>query len=427
MRLSRRARSPAAALGRDFGKLWAALSVSLMGSKITALALPLIAAITLGASPLQMGLLAAAGQFPFLLFSLPAGVWIDRRRRRPVLIGADVGSAALLLSVPLATLFGGPGMMQLYWVAFGVGTLTVVSELAHYAYVPTLVGREHLTACNSRLQISHSAASAAGPGLGGALVQVLSAPVAVLVDAASFLVSAVFLRSIRKPEPPPSASQLPPLRRSMVDGIRFLLRHPLLRPIVLTSAATGIFGAGFLALYVLFATRELGLSPAVIGLVFAIGGAAAIPGALAARWAGDRFGVGPVIIGGWTLAGVASLIVPFASGPPFAVTAILSTSKALEGATDTIANIQQWSLRQTVTPDEVAGRVTAGHRFVVYGAEAGGALLGGQLGALVGLREALVVCAVGALLAPASAVFSRLRYLRQAPVRPDELSTGETG
>jgi MFS family permease len=401
----------------DFGRLWAALSVSLMGTEITALALPLLAALTLGASALEMGILAAAGQVPFLLFSLPAGAWVDRLPRRPVLIATDVASSLLLVSVPLAVPFGGPNFPHLVVVAFGVGTMAVVSEVAHYAYVPSLVGRERLTESNSRLQVSYSAAAAAGPGLAGALVQLLSAPVAVLADAVSFLISAALLRSIRRPEPPPVRSDAGlPMRRSIADGMRKLLGHPLLRAIIVASVPITFFTSGFLALYVLYATRDLGLAPATIGLIFAAGGVGAISGAMLARRAADRFGVGPAIIGGWVLAAAGALLVPLAAGPTVVVVVILALSKAFEGVTDTVANIHQWSLRQVVTPDRLAGRVTAGHRFAVYGAGAAGALVGGALGTALGLRPALFVCAVGALLSPLLAVFSPLRQLREQPV-----------
>jgi MFS family permease len=407
----------------DFGRLWAALSVSLLGTEITALALPLLAALTLGASALEMGVLAAAGQVPFLLFSLPAGAWIDRLPRRPVLIATDVASSLLLVSVPLAVPFGGPNFPHLVVVAFGVGTMTVVSEVAHYAYVPSLVGRERLTESNSRLQVSYSAAAAAGPGLAGVLVQLLTAPVAVLADAVSFLISAALLRSIRRPEPPPERSDARlPMRRSIADGMRKLLGHPLLRAIIVASVPITFCTSGFLALYVLYATRELGLAPATIGLIFAAGGVGAISGAMLARRAADRFGVGPAIIGGWVLAAAGALLVPLAAGPTVVVVVILALSKAFEGVTDTVANIHQWSLRQVVTPDHLAGRVTAGHRFAVYGAGAAGALAGGALGTTLGLRPALFVCAVGALLSPLPAVFSPLRQLREQPVS-DSLSS----
>lgn len=405
----------------DFRKLWAGLSVSLVGSEITVLALPLIAALTLGATPIEMGILAAAGQLPFLLCSLPAGIVVDRLRRRPVLITADLASAALLVTLPLAIPFGGPTFAHLCVVAFGVGTGTVLSDVAHYAYVPTLVGRDHLTESNSRLQISHSASAAAGPGLAGILIQLFSAPLVVILDAVSFLGSALLLRSIRHREPRPTHTGPPAsLRESLADGLRMLFGHPLLRPIIITGATAVLFESGLLAIYVLYATRDLGLDPATIGLVFAAGGIGAIPGALLARWAGRRFGVGRAIIGGWVLAALAGLLVPLAAGPAVVVIAVLATAKALGALTDTVANIHQWTLRQAVTPDRLAGRVTASHRFIVYGAGALGALLGGVLGAAVGLRQALLLCALGYLLAPLWAVFSPLRHLREQPTPPHE-------
>ncbi|MDP9365528.1 MAG: MFS transporter [Chloroflexota bacterium] len=411
----------------DFLKLWAALSVSLMGTQVTALALPLIAALTLDASPLQMGVLAAAGQVPFVLVSLPAGVWVDRVRRRPLLIATDVGSGLLLLSVPATAAIGEVRFAQLCLVAFGVGALAVVGEVAHYAYTPSVLGRADLVEGNSKFQVSHSAAAAAGPGLGGLLIQLLSAPVAVLLDAASFLASALLVRAIDRPEPASArATADGSPARLVAAGMRFLLGHPLLRPIILAGSVANGFLSASIALYLLYATRELGLDPATIGVVFAVGGVFAVPGALLAPWAGRVLGVGPAIIGGWVLSALAAFFVPLASGPTGAVVAVLAAARALDGVTETVANIHQWTLRQTVTPDDLQGRVTASHRFVVYGAGAFGALAGGTLGSVLGLRAALVVCAAGALLAFASLLFSPLRHLREQPADADD-DTGVTG
>ena len=400
----------------DFRRLWGALSVSLLGTQVTALALPLIAAVMLDASPLQMGLLVAAGQFPFLLVSLPAGVWADHVRRRPLLVGTDLGSALLLLSVPLAAALGRLHFPHLCLVAFGVGALGVVGEVAHYAYTPSLLGRERLVEGNSRFQISHSAAAAAGPGLAGLLIQLLTAPVAVLLDAASFLLSALLVGTIARPEPPPQPDRAVPVRQSIATGLQALLGHRLLRPIVLASATASVCQNAVVALFLLYATRDLGLDAVTIGFVFAVGGGFAIPGALLAPRVARRFGVGTAIIGGWILAALAGLLVPLAAGPPLAVIAVLAASKALDGATETVANIYQWTLRQIVTPDGLQARVTASHRFVVYGAGAFGALLGGGLGSVIGLRPALFVFALGVLLAPLWAVFSPVRRLREQPV-----------
>src|SRR3954452_10320038 len=397
----------------DFRRLWAAQSASLFGSEITALALPLMAVLLLDASPVQMGLLAAAGTAPFLLCSLPAGVWIDRRRRRPVLIAADVVRAVLLLSIPLMAWLGSLRIEQLYAVTFFVGVLGVFFEVAHYAYVPSLVGRESVVEGNSKLQISYSAAEAGGPGVAGLLVQVISAPGAIAIDAVTFLVSAVLLRRIESPEPPVATQTSPGLRRDVEAGLRALLGHHLLRPIVLASMTESVFLKGIAAIFVLYATRELEISPLMLGVIMAVGGIGAIPGALLSAPAARRFGVGPTIIGGWLIAMAAWLLIPLATGP--LAVPVLAVSMLLGGVAGTIVNVQQWSLRQLVTPDALQGRVTASHRFLVYGAYPLGALLGGWLGAALGLRPAIVVCALGALTAPLWVAFSPLRRLREQP------------
>lgn len=405
----------------DFRKMWAALSISLVGSQITILGLPLIAALTLNASPFQMGLLAAAGRAPFLLISLPAGVWTDRLRRRPILIASDLGSALLLLSIPIATLaFGRLHFVQLCVVAFGIGALSVVGQVAHLAYVPTLIGRDQLVEGNTKLQVSYSAAETVGPGLGGLLIQLVSAPLAMLADAVSFVMSALLLRGIARREPVPIRQERPePMVGAITAGMRALLGQPLVRPIILALTTASIFNNAVAALYVLYATRELGLNPLALGLIFTIGSLCTIPGALLAPSAARTFGVGWAIIGGWTLGATAGLLVPLAAGPAVAVIAILAAARALHGATDTVANIHQWCLYQTVTPDHLLGRATASQRFIVWGSGAVGALLGGALGSAWGLRSALLACAVGALVAPVWAIFSPLRRLREQPPSVD--------
>src|SRR5215216_6967556 len=397
----------------DFRRLWAAQSASLIGSEITALALPLMAVLTLKASPVQMGLLAAAGTAPFLLCSLLAGVWVDRRQRRPVLIAADIARAGLLLSIPLMAWRGILRIEQLYAVTFVVGVLGVFFEVAHYAYVPSLVGRESVVEGNSKLQISYSAAEAGGPGVAGLLVQFISAPGAIAIDAISFLVSAALLRRIETPEPPVDTRTSRGVRHDIEAGLRALLGHRLLRPIVLASITDSIFLKGIAAILVLYATRELAVSPVMLGVILAVGGIGAIPGALLSAPAADRFGVGPTIIGGWLIAMATLLLIPLATGP--LAVPMLATTMLLGGVAGTVVNVQQWSLRQLVTPDALQGRVTASHRFLVYGAYPLGALLGGWLGAELGLRPAIALCALGALTAPSWVAFSPLRRLREQP------------
>jgi MFS family permease len=398
--------------------LWAAQSASLFGSEITALALPLTAVLALDATPVQMGLLAAAGTAPFLLCSLVAGVWVDRRQCRPVLIATDIVRAGLLLSIPLTAWLDVLRIELLYAVTFLVGVLGVFFEVAHYAYVPSLVGRESVVEGNSKLQISYSAAEAGGPGVAGLLVQFISAPGAIVINALSFLVSAVLLRRIETPEPPVDSQPSRGLRHDVEVGLRALLGHRLLRPIVLASITDSLFLKGIAAIFILYATRELEISPVIVGAILAVGGIGAIPGALLSTPAARRFGVGPTIIAGWLIGAATWLLIPLASGP--LTVPVLAASMLLGGIAGTIVNVQQWSLRQLVTPDALQGRVTASHRFLVYGAYPIGALLGGWLGAKLGLRPAVTLCALGALTAPLWVAFSPLRRLRQQPTAASE-------
>jgi MFS family permease len=319
----------------DFHRLWAAQTVALFGTEITVLSLPLMAALLLGATPLQMGLLVAAGEAPFLLCSLFFGVLADRVRRRPLLVAADVGRALLLAAVPVAAVAGVLRIELLYVVAFLAGVLSVLFEVAHYAYVPALVPGTNLTAANGKLQVSYSAAAAIGPGLAGLLIQWVTAPFAVIGTAVSFLVSASLLGSIPRPEASPGDGRPQRgLRAEIGEGLRALLGHPLLRPIVAASAAIGLFLYAVRALYVLFATRELGLDAVQIGLVLAVGGIAAVPGGLLAARVAATVGFGTAIWGGWLVSGAALLLIPLAT----AQTAIpvLIAAQAIAGLAETI-------------------------------------------------------------------------------------------
>ncbi len=350
-----------------FPRLWTALTVALFGAEITLLALPLTAAVMLGATPLQMGLLTAAGEAPFLLCSLFFGVFVDRVRRRPLLVGADLGRAALLCLVPLAAMLGFLRLELLYGVAFLLGTFNALFDVAHYAYVPSLISRDELTAANGKLQVSYSAAASIGPGLAGLLIRVVSAPIAIFATAVSFLTSAALLGSIGQSEDRPSHVHSPlRLKDEIGEGLRALLGHPLLRPIVLISALSSLFLYGVRALYVLFASRNLGLDATQLGLILAVGGAASIPGGFLTERVTQRIGFGAAVCGGWLLEGASLLAIPFAHGDTAIATLI--AAQAVGGLAGTIANVNQWSLRQAVTPDRLQGRVTASHRFLVYGA-----------------------------------------------------------
>jgi MFS family permease len=380
-----------------FRRVWSALTVTLFGAQITTLALPLIAAQKLGATPFQMGLLVAAGELPFLLCSLPCGVLVDRARRWPLLIAADLSRALLLGLIPLAALLGLLRLELVYLVAFLTGVGNVIFDVAHYAYIPALVPRQDLVVANGKIQVSYTLAESAGPGLAGVLIQVVTAPLAVIATAGTFLVSALLLGTARTTEPPQQNNEQH-MRQAIMDGLRAILDHPLLRPIVLTSAIMGVCQYAVRGVYILYATRDLGLDALQIGLVLAVGGLAAAPGGLLADRVAARFGTGPAIWGGWLLEGAALLLLPLAGS--FPAIPVLIAAQAIGGLAGTVANVNQWSLRQRVTPDHLQGRVTASHRFLVYGAYPIGALLGGLLVTRIGMHSTLLLGALGATLCP---------------------------
>jgi MFS family permease len=400
----------------DFLHLWAAQTISWFGTQISMLAIPLTAAVTLQATPFQMGLLAAAERAPYLLISLFAGVWVDRWRRRPILISTDLGRAALLAFVPAAAFLGVLRFELLLAVALAAGTLAVLFEVAHLSFLPSVVEREQLVEANSKVQATESVSQIAGPGLGGVLVGLVGAPFAVAIDACSFLLSALFITRIRTPEPAPTATA--PRRdvwREIGEGMRFVGGHPILRPLIGISATTGFFGFLFMAVYVLFLVRELGLGPAVIGLVLGIGGVGALIGALLAGPLARRLGPGPTIVWAELLFAISNLLVPLILWvPPVAIPALF-LSELLAWMALGIRNVNAMSARQALTPDRLLGRVNATHRFLAFGAMPIGSLIGGALGELIGLGPTLLVGVVGMLGSFAWAVLSPLRTLRALP------------
>jgi MFS family permease len=285
----------------DFVKLWSGQTISELGSRITREGLPLTAVLVLHATTVQMGLLTALGGASTLVFGLIAGVWVDRLRRRPILIAADLGRALLLASIPLAALAGVLQMGQLYTVAALAGVLTVFFDVAYQSYLPALVARDQILEGNSKLALSASIAEIAGPGLTGILVQAITAPIAILFDALSFLVSALSVGLIRKPEPPPAARAPEHLVAETLAGLRFIFGHPVLRPLGLRWATT-FLSMGFLGpLYVLYAIQILHLKPAMLGVVIAMGGVGAMVGSVLAPRLVRRFGLGPApaAVGPW--------------------------------------------------------------------------------------------------------------------------------
>jgi len=409
---------PAASLwrNRDFLKLWGGQTISQFGSKITLLALPLTAALTLHATPVEMGILAAAGTVPFLLVGLLAGVWVDRLPRRPILLITDCARGVLLLAIPLAARLDALTIGLLYAVAFLVGILTVFFDVAYQSFLPALVGREHLVEGNSKLQVSRSAAQIAGPGIAGGLVRLITAPMAILVDATSFLVSALFLAFVRVPEdlPAPRAERQTAWK-DIGEGLHVVFGNPLLRAITGSTATSNLGSEMWYAILILYVTRTLGLGAGVIGLMFAMGSVGFLFGALLAGRFARWIGVGPTIIWSEAIAAIAAFLIPIAHRPATLAVVLIVIAQFITGGCWTIYNINQVSLRQAITPDHLLGRMNATMRFIVWGTLPIGALIGGALGGAIGLRPTLVVGVVIQSCAFLWTYFSPVRTLRETP------------
>lgn len=412
-RFGERSNSTSLWLHTGFLKLWAAQTVSGFGSQISILALPLLAALLLDASPAEMGILTAASTAPFLLIGLFVGVWVDRLRRRPLLIASDALRAALLAVVPAAWAAGLLNMELLYVVALGTGTLTVVFEVAHLSLLPSMVGRERLVEANGKLEASKSLAQIGGPGLSGALVGLFGAPLAILLDAASYVVSAAFLVRLDVEERVPVPSR--GFRHALYEireSLRLVFAGPLLRPLVLCSATVNFAGFVFLAVYVLYLSRDLGLGSAVIGLVFALGGAGALLGSFLAGPAARWLGQGPAMAGAMVLCGLSGMAIPLAIAFPAIALPMVLVAEFAQWLFLVVYRVGEVSLRQRITPDGLLGRVNATERFVVYGAIPLGALFGGFLGEVIGVPLTLVAGMLGILSASLWLLLSPARSAR---------------
>jgi len=406
----------------DFLKLWAGETISLLGSQVTLLAIPLTAAMTLKATPLQMGTLGTVQYIPWLLVGLFAGVWVDRMRRRPVMVITDLGRAALLGLIPLAAVAGILRMEHLYFVGFLVGILNVFFEVAYTAYLPVLVQRERLVEGNSKLQASASVAEIGGPGLAGGLVQLVTAPIAIAVDSLSFLVSALSLTWIGTPEPRPTPTDdSRNIMSEIRDGLRLVFANPILRAFALASVTTNFFVDVHLAVFVLYVTRELGISPVILGSIYAIGSIGGLLGSLFAERLVKRLGLGRVIIGAQILVTLAVLVIPISGRQFWIALPLIVTAEALWGFGAVVYVVNTVSLRQVITPDRYQGRVTASLRFVTWGIAPLGFLFGGVLGDFIGLHSTLLVAVVGPLLSVVWLVLSPVPRLREPPV-PESIS-----
>jgi MFS family permease len=397
----------------DFLKLWGGQTVSQFGSQITLIALPLTAVLVLDVDAAQLGVINAALWVPFLLFALLVGAWTDRVRRLPLLIGSDLGRALLLGCIAALALSDTLSLVGLVALAFAFGTLTVVFEVAYYSLIPSLVPRGYIVTANSRLQSSASLAEMGGPSTGGVLVQVLSAPAALIADAISFVVSAVSLAGIRTEESRPDRDSEPGKTTGRIrDGLRFTYQNDYLRACLACSAFSNLFDQWLTVLFLVYAVNVLGFGAASIGLIFTAGAIGALVGSIASTSLTGRLGVGPVFV--WLLfaESVALFAVPAVSSGSVYSFAVLAGAFVINGFSIAVTSIVTVSVRQIAAPASMLGRVNATYRFLSYGSIAVGAFVGGQVGHLLGLRTGLLLAVIGLLATAVGIALSPLRHLR---------------
>ncbi len=382
----------------DFLRLWLGRTISNMGNGITGIALPLTAVLVLSATPAQMGIIAALEGISALLFGLLAGVWVDRLRRRPVMIATDLGRALVLSSIPAVALLGMLHIEQVYVVAALVGILTVFFNATDASFLPGLVEATELVEGNSKLGISDALAELVGPAIAGVLVQILSAPLAIVVDAFTFLFSALCIAQIRKPE----LSLIKSEHQSSVwregrEGLLFVLKHPLLRALAGSAALFNFTGMFIGTLYPLYVVRTLGLSPTLLGLLVAAGGFSALVGALFTQRIIERVGLGISLGGGLFLYGLVGLLLPLAFGPVPVIALFLFISQLAGDAAVSTYFIAELSLRQSLVPHHLLGRVNASIQMLTGGAAPVGALLAGIIAEYIGVRFTLFAGVAGVI------------------------------
>jgi MFS family permease len=396
-------------------KIWLAATVSLMGSQVSLLAIPFIATVALQSSPLEIALLGTVEMAPFVLFALPAGAWLDRVRRRPVLIVGDVGRGFALLTIPIAYMAGTLTIWQLYAVGFVTGSLTVLFDVADQSYLPALLERRDLVEGNAKLSLSQSGAQILGPALGGGLIGLVGAPFAVIADAVSFFASGGLISIIRKPEPKPARIVQTSLREEIAEGLRYVAGNRYLRMIAGSTATSNLGTSMAFATFPVLAYRELGLSVALVGAVFGLGSLGVLLGALVAAGLSTRIGVGPAIVASMFITGPATILMALLPSEAAVAGALLFGSAFLMGLGGVVYNVNQVSFRQAITPLEMQGRMNATMRFVVWGTLPLGSLVGGILASFLPVRTTILIGALVASSAFLWVLFSPVRSLREIP------------
>ena len=441
----------------NFARLWSAATISLFGTQISQLAIPFIATVGLHSSPGEVGLLTTIEFLPFLLFTLPAGVWVDRFPKRRLLVLGDLGRAVMLASIPIAAAFDALTIWQLYVVGFVNGVMTVFFDVADQSYLPTILERDELVEGNSKLQVSQSSAQILGQPLGGGFVALLTAPVAVLVDAVSYLFSAGLILSIRErigraaepagaaagagePAPPEVASAAVAeervaeegigeegvaaaedrggMRRQILDGLRFITRHEYLGNIAACTATSNLFGNIGFAIFPVYVYRELAMSPEAVGTIGGLAGVGVLVGALLSARIQRALGVGRTILLTAAVLGPINLLIPIAS--PETAFVLIAASLFLGGLNGVVYNVAQVSLRQAITPEHFLGRMNATMRFLVWGTIPIGSVLGAALSELVGVRNTWWIAAILTCFAFLPVLLSSVRKVVTIPTGEPE-------
>ncbi|PZG18395.1 MFS transporter [Nonomuraea aridisoli] len=405
------ASSPTLLQNRNFRRLLAADAISHAGTQITSVALPLTAVVALQAGALDTGLLNAAQQAAFLLLGLPAGVWVDRLRRRPILVTTDLARAALLLTLPVAWWLDLLTLPHLYVVAFGLSAATVFFDVAYRSYLPTLLDKDQLVRGNGAIESVAGLSRVAGPGVGGWAVQLVGGPVALLADAFSYLASALCLRGIDAHE---ALEDRPAERRALSgeiwEGVTFVLRDPALRAIATSAAVSNFCGAAIAVLQVLFLIRTVGISPGLYGMLLMAGAAGGLVAAVTSGRLAGRIGQARLIWLAPTVCTPFALLIPFTGAGWELSWFVVATLMTATGGV--LFNVAQASYRQAISPDHLLGRVTASTRFIAWGVLPFGATAGGLLGELYSTRDGLWVVALAQLLSLAPLLLSPLRRMR---------------
>ena len=431
----------------DFVKLWTAGTISMLGTQVSQIAIPFIAVLLLHVPPIQVALLGTLEFLPFLLFTLPAGVWVDRLPRRRILISGDVGRAIMLLTIPIAFAFGALTIWQLYVVAFVNGILTVFFDIADQSYLPTVLDRDQLVDGNAKLSASMSTAQVVGQPLGGGIVAILGGPFAVLLDAVSYVASAVLIFAIRRTErasrPDPAAAGAeaqevadaassganvaaelgaarseahdarPGVRREVAAGLRFVLRNRYLRSIAATTGSTNLFTNILFSIFPIFVYVNLGLTPETVGLIGGGIGAGALVGAVTAGRFANRVGIGRAVVASSIVAGPVALLIPVASHDTALL--LIGGGGAIGGWANSVYNINQISLRQAITPEPMLGRMNATMRFMVWGTIPIGQVIGGLVATAFSPLAAIWLGAIGGLFTFLPVFFSPVRTLERIP------------